>query len=262
MIVASGPDEEYPFKVLARTKYGEKAYYVDHRFTSMTGGDSVPVASFSHSEWLPDMLGNGRVSVFIAGNPGAGKSYLAKDIIRTLPKNFDIILFTALEEEDGNFEEFKGRLFKVRMTPEVLSRITLSEIRKRGKYPLLLFDDVDKIRDKKVEALTYKIMEDALANGRGHRRHDGQGDIHVIITSHSMNDYRKTKYAIENTDYIAVFPQSSTFTQLTRLFEKVGLDKEWVRKVMDLGKRGDVRRVIIKKFTPMYIITSDTIELI
>lgn len=266
MIVPARPEQEYPFPVLARTRYGEKAYYLDHRFAENFSmplmSEPLPVSSFSGSEWLPDMLSNGRVSIFIAGNPGAGKSYLAKDIIRTLPKDYDVILFTALEENDGNFEEFKDRLYKVKMTPENLKRITLSAIRKRGKHPVLLFDDIDKIRDKTVEKLTYAILEDALANGRGHTKHDGEGDIHVITTSHCMNDYKKTKYAIENSDYVAVFPQSSTQTQLERLFLKLGLDKEWVKKVMYLGRRSDVRRVIIKKFTPMYIITSHTIELI
>ena len=265
MIVAARPDEDFPFRVLARTKYGEKAYFMDHRFVkSMTGGYGYEsgATSESGSEWLPAMLENGRVSIFIAGNPGAGKSFLAKDIIRMLPKDFDILLFTALEEEDGNFSEFKDRLHKIRMEPDVLSHITLSEIRKRGKHPLLLFDDIDKIRNKTVEKLTYAILEDALANGRGHKKHDGEGDVHVIVTSHSLNDYKKTKYAIENTDYIAVFPQSTTFSQMKMLFEKIGLDKEWVRKVMLLGKREDVRRVIIRKIAPMYIITSHTIELI
>ena len=242
MIVPAEKGVEYPFKVLATTEYGEKAYYMDHNFTrGFMGyggtGEPVPVTTLSGAEWMPNMLGNGRVSIFIAGNPGAGKSFLAKDIIRSLPPSFDILLFTALEEEDGN-------------------------IRKRGKFPLLLFDDIDKIRDKRVEKLTYAILEDALANGRGHLKHNGEGDVHVIVTSHCLNDYKKTKYAIENTDYIAVFPQSTTFSQMKLLFEKVGLDKEWVKKVLTLGKRGDVRRVIIRKVAPMYIITSHTIELI
>lgn len=261
MIVSTGPEEDFPFRVLARTKYGEKAYYVDHRFVP-PHAESVPAESASGAEWLPDFLSNGRVSLFIAGNPGAGKSYLAKDVIRTLPSTFQILLFTALEEDDGNFDEFKDRIHKIRMDPENLSRITLSEIRKRGKYPLLLFDDIDKIRDKKVEKMTYAILEDALANGRGHKKHNGEGDIHVIVTSHCLNDYKKTKYAIENSDYIAVFPQSSTHSQMKLLFEKVGLDKMWVDRVFRLGRRGDVRRVIIRKFTPMYIITSHCIELI
>ena len=266
MIVPAVQEEEYPFRVLATTRYGEKAYFVEHKFMrgmlGATQGVEESVPSFSGAEWFPDMLGNGRVSIFIAGNPGAGKSYLAKEIIRSLPPCFDILLFTALEEDDGNFSEFKERLHKVKMDPEVLSRITLSEIRRRGKYPLLLFDDIDKIRDKRVEKLTYAILEDALANGRGHEKHNGEGDVHVIVTSHCLNDYKKTKYAIENTDYIAVFPQSSTFSQMKLLFEKVGLDKEWVRRVLQKGKRGEVRRVIIRKVTPMYIIMSHTIELI
>lgn len=148
------------------------------------------------------------------------------------------------------------------MTPENLQRLTLTEIRKHCKNPILLFDDVDKIRDKQVEKLTFAILEDALANGRGHKNHDGEGDVHVIVTSHSLNDYRKTKYTLENSDYVAVFPQSTTYAQLKRLFEKIGLDKDMCDTVYQVGKHNGVRRVIIRKVAPMYLIAGSHITLI
>lgn len=261
MIVIAPPKRELPFKCLASTEYGEKAYYIDPSLSRTIQGEDGGV-SMSESEWYPNIGEWGRLTAFIPGNPGAGKSYLANELINLLPKNSEVILFTALEEEDGNFQDLKDRLFKIRMEPENLQRITLSEIRKRCKNPILLFDDIDKIRDKQVEKLTFAILEDALANGRGHKKHDGEGDVHVIVTSHSLNDYRKTKYTLENSDYVAVFPQSTTYAQLKRLFEKVGLDKDICDEVYRMGKREGVRRVIIRKVAPMYIITGSRITLI
>ena len=186
-------------------------------------------------------------------------------MINLLPSDLDILLFTALEEKDGNFDDLgKSRLFKIRMTPDVLSKIKLSEIRQRAKssQTILLFDDVDKIRDPKVQQLTFTIMNDALANGRGHEKHDGKGDIHVLCTSHSLNDYNKTKYTFENSNYVALFPGSTPALQMYRMFDKLGLDKELCKKMLELGRRQQVRAIIIHKVVPMYMIFGNRIMLI
>lgn len=224
---------------------------------------SKPQASLTGSDWRP--VFNDRMTMFIAGAPGAGKSYLAKQMINLLPPTYDILLFTALEEKDGNFEDLgKERLYKIKMTPETLSKITLAEIRSRAKSPqtILLFDDVDKIRDPKIQNLTFAIMNDALANGRGHEKHDGNGDIHVICTSHSANDYQKTKYTFENSNYVALFPGVTPALQLYRMFDKLGLEKELCMKMMKLGRAQKIRSIIVHKVVPMYMIFGDKIMLL
>ena len=222
-----------------------------------------PVSSLTGANWQPYF--NDRVTMFIAGAPGAGKSYLAKQIIKLLPVSYDILLFTALEENDGNFDELgKSRLYKIKMQPDVLSKISLKEIRGRTKEKqvILLFDDVDKIRDSKVQTHVFNIMNDALANGRGHEKHDGGGDIHVICTSHSANDYQKTKYTFENSNYVALFPGATPSLQMHRMFEKLGLDKELCVKMMRLGRMQKIRSIIIHKVVPMYMIFGDKIMLL
>lgn len=222
-----------------------------------------PKSSLTGADWKPNFTD--RMTMFIAGTPGAGKSYLAKQMINLLPSDLDILLFTALEEKDGNFDDLgKSRLFKIKMEPEVLSKITLAEIRKRAKssQTILLFDDVDKIRDPKVQQLTFTIMNDALANGRGHEKHDGKGDIHVLCTSHSLNDYQKTKYTFENSNYAALFPGTTPALQMYRMFDKLGLDKELCKKMMELGRRQKIRSIIIHKVVPMYMIFGDKIMLL
>lgn len=263
MIVLSDGAKRPRLDCLAYTDEMEFAYYVPGEEVDHPIDESERFAfSPSGEEWLPKILENGRLTAFIPGNPGAGKSYLAADLIETLPSNYDILLFTALEEEDGNFSRFKNRLYKIKMTPENLKKLTLSNIRKVSRHPILLFDDIDKIRDKTVEKLTFSILEDALANGRGHKAHDGEGDIHVIVTSHALNDYRKTKYTLENSDYVALFPGSTTYAQMKRLFEKMGLDKDLCDYVIKKGKEAAVRRIIIHKVSPMYIIIGSLISLI
>ena len=278
-------------QAIANTDAGDVAYYTTASTASklkgkgalglLMGGDSDEemddddemedeedfghqvVQSFTGAPWQP--IFNDRMTMFIAGTPGAGKSYLAKQMINILPKDFDILLFTALDEKDGNFDELgKDRLFKIKMTPEVLKTITLAEIRKRSRsrQTILLFDDVDKIRDPKVQAATFAIMNDALANGRGHEKHNGDADLHILCTSHSLNDYQKTKYTFENSNYVALFPGTTPPLKMYRMFDKLGLDKKLCMKMMRLGRKQEIRSVIIHKVVPMYMIYGDKIMLL
>lgn len=260
MIVYSDSAKTYPCKVIGLTDAGEKAYYVEPEPGNYSDG-KTECFSRSGRPWLPNVFDD-RLTCFIAGAPGAGKSYLATQLIKMFPEKYKILLFTALEENDGNFDCFKDRLYKIKMTPENLARITLSSIRERCEYPILLFDDIDKIRDKRVEKQIFALLEDALANGRGHKKHDGAGDIHTIVTSHALNDYKKTKYTLENSNYIALFPGATTFRQLETMFNKLGLSPDLCRDVFELGKNGFVRSIIIHKNVPMYLIGNQLIKLI
>ena len=227
------------------------------------GGYDQPVETLSGADWRPKF--NDRLTMFIAGAPGAGKSYLAKEMIKLLPPNIPILLFTALTEKDGNFSELgTDRLYQIKMKEDVLKKIDLKQIREKSgsKQMLLLFDDVDKIRDPKIQNLTFAIMNDALANGRGHEKHDGDGDIHVICTSHSANDYQKTKYTFENSNYVALFPGASPALQMYRMFEKLGLEKELCQEMMRLGRKQEIRSIIVHKVVPMYLIYGDKMLLI
>ena len=261
-------------QLIAETEEGDQAYYKTYHVGDDSGEeeeddlalddlDIHPIASISGAPWHP--VFNDRLTMFIAGAPGAGKSYLAKSMINLLPKTLPILLFTALDERDGNFEELgKERLHKIKMTPENLSSINLKEIRERMGAPqcILLFDDVDKIRDPKVQNACFAVMNDALANGRGHEKHDGSGDVHVICTSHSANDYQKTKYSFENSNYVALFPGSTPTLQMYRMFDKLGLPKELCIQMIKLGKRQRIRSIIIHKTVPMYIIFGNRIALL
>lgn len=222
--------------------------------------------SISHEPWLP--IFNDRLTMFIGGIPGAGKSYLVKQMIGLLPDNIDILLFTALEEKDGNFDDLdkSKRLFKIKMTPEVLSQINLRALRERtrseGRQTILVFDDVDQMRDSRLSKMTLQIMNDVLANGRGHEKHDGDGDVHVLCTTHTLNNFVKTKYMFENSNYIALFPLSTPVLQMEMMFNKIGLDRKLCRYIIKYCNRHNIRSIIIHKTVPMYMIYGDKIRLL
>ena len=263
IVVRDKRQRPLPFDPIAISGAGEVAYYIqpDEIEEFPIASPTKSVISRDGAPWLPN-IDMGRLTVLLAGNPGAGKSYLATQLIKLFPDDAEVLLFTALDESDGNFARLGKKMWKIKMDPEILSKINLTTIRQRCPNPILLFDDIDKIRDKKVEKLTFAILEDALANGRGHRKHNGEGDVHTIVTSHALNDYRKTKYTLENSDFVVLFPGSTTYRQLETMFKKLGLDDALCKEMYDRGKRGDFRGLIIHKVAPMYILAGREILLI
>lgn len=249
---------------IACSDSGEVVSFTTSKRPFLDGGESLATSDCLfpielYSDYVPNV---DRLTIFLPGNPGAGKSYYASQLIQRLPLNTQILLFTSLDEFDSNFEPFRSRINKVRMHPDVLKKINVRSIRERiprDSDVVAVFDDIDKISDKKQSKLVFSILEDLLANGRIHDKRKGvRGNIHVIATTHSLNDWLKTKYLTENCNYVGLFPQSTTHIQLERLLSKLGLGKDMCKIIKDTGERV----VVIHKTAPMFIMAGSSICLI
>lgn len=186
-----------------------------------------------------------RLSFFIAGPPGCGKSTTAGDLLDLRPLK-NRYLFSDVSQ-DRAFEGIDLR--RVIMKKEILESLTLDVLTEEGDC-WCVFDDVDKIRDPTVSRLTLSLLDNIVANGRSH----GGKQINVIVTSHALNDYRKTKYSLENCDYWIIFPTKTIRLQVTTLLKKIGLEKD-----ESLYK---VSRLIIHHSVPLFCITDSFIKLI
>lgn len=186
-----------------------------------------------------------RLSYFIAGPPGCGKSTTIAEILYQFPSQIKY-LFTDLEEADKAFRGIDFR--KVKMETDILETITLEKLTKDGDC-WCVFDDVDKIRDPKKQKVLLSLMDNILANGRSH----GGYNINCIITSHSLSDYKRTKYAIENCNYWVIFPSKTMRTQTLSLLKKNGFESLPIEKQ---------DRVFIHRSSPHFIVTPFLISLI
>jgi len=185
-----------------------------------------------------------RLSFFIAGPPGCGKSTTAGDLLELKPLHNNFLFSDVSQDRAFDGVEMK----RVIMSKDILSKLTLEDLTADGDC-WCIFDDIDKIRDPAVSKLTIALLDNIVANGRSH----GGKQINVIVTSHALNDYRKTKYSLENCDYWIIFPAKTIKMQVTTLLKKIGLEKS------ELYKED---RVIIHHSVPLFVITSHKIELL
>lgn len=213
--------------------------------------DEARMKDYRGAHITPFFTPGKRVSMFLAGPPGAGKSYFIAHTLPLLPDiNIPIYLFTSVESADDQFASIPPEhLRRVRMNPEIVSKITLEKIRSvnnPSRSAVVVFDDVDKIRDRALHKEIFKLMEEILANGRSHTR--GDGNIHIFITSHALNDYRMTKYSFENSEYAVIFPSSTPYAQIDRFLTKLGVGKDMIRMISSSGER----TCLIHKTAPLH----------
>lgn len=185
-----------------------------------------------------------RLSYFIAGPPGCGKSTTAAQILSFFP-HMPIYLFSDLDS-DRAFDGIPHR--KMKMDATLLTELKPEMLCAKSSC-WVVFDDVDKIRDPKTSKALVSLMDNIIANGRSHGSHT----INVIATSHSLSDYRKTKYMIENCEYWVIFPSKTISSQLKRLLSKMDLDSSEIKKY---------DRCFIHQSVPSFLVTDDFITLL
>ena len=205
-----------------------------------------------------------RITMFIAGAQNCGKSYFVAEFLKTYrlmhPKR-PIYLLTGLTEKDKHFEKFNIR--QVIMDSTNVGDLDLEKLRTddatgQRKGCLLIFDDTDRIRDKALMEKTYKLLDDALANGRDHETQAGKADIDIVVTNHEINDRNRTRGILTNCNYVVLFPFYSLATQMNLVMDKIGISKETQKKILKYKGRA----VIIRKVAPMYCIMKKKVLLL
>lgn len=187
-----------------------------------------------------------RLSFFIAGPPGCGKSTTAAQILSLFPET-PIYLFSEVKEDQA----FEGlEITRMKMETELIKELNVDILAEKSDC-WVVFDDVDQITDSALSTAVCKLMDNLIANGRSHGKHN----INIIATSHSLTDYRKTKYSIENCAYWVIFPKDTITAQLERLLTKMGLQKI-------LKKIENADRVFIHKKSPLFILSDSFISLL
>jgi hypothetical protein len=186
-----------------------------------------------HQTFEPAINPNARLAAYIFGAPGSGKSFLsaliAEDYHRHHPRA-PVWLF-SLGAKDKAFDRFDWvkRVAVLEHAEElVMDPIQISEL----SNCLVIFDDVDQIRDKQLAQTLYQLRDDALELGR-------KMNISVIVTSHYPNKGKATSSVPKHASTMtAFFPKGGERGAITKYLQTaLNMTKPQVEHVLSLPSR-------------------------
>lgn len=190
---------------------------------------------------IPETTQGKRSCIYVSGPAGSGKSTFVSNFAEQYKKLFpgnDIIVFSRLESDPV--------IDKLHPKRVVISEKLIEKKMKSEDIPasLVIFDDCDTIRDKKVKNEVMNIKDDLLEVGR----HD---NVNVCICSHVLNNYKETKLTFVECDSIILFPKMSSFHDINYCLKNyLGFGKEDIKKIMKIPSRW----VMIKKRAPQCVL--------
>lgn len=186
--------------------------------------------------------------LYITGPSGSGKSWYANTYIKnykkTYPKN-NIYMFSPVVEDESISSDIKRVKLDDRMVTDPLKIGELAE-------SLVIFDDIDVIKDKKLREAIYGLLNEVLEVGRHIK-------VSCIITNHLPTNGKETRRMLNEAHAITYFPAAGSKVQLNRLLEQyIGMDKKDIKKAKQSGSRW----VTVFKNYPQFVMTEHEMYLL
>ena len=186
--------------------------------------------------------------LYITGPSGSGKSWYANTYIKnykkTYPKN-NIYMFSPVVEDESISSDIKRVKLDDRMVTDPLKIGELAE-------SLVIFDDIDVIKDKKLREAIYGLLNEVLEVGRHIK-------VSCIITNHLPTNGKETRRMLNEAHAITYFPAAGSKVQLNRLLEQyIGMDKKDIKKAKQSGSRW----VTVFKNYPQFVMTENEMYLL
>jgi hypothetical protein len=98
------------------------------------------------------------------------------------------------------------------------------------KHSIVIFDDVTAIEDDNIQKHILKIQKSILQNAR-------KSEIISVSIGHTLQDYIRTKYILDESVYVTVFPQSDYDAVRNLFLNKFGFTREKTEMLLDLDTR-------------------------
>src|SRR6185437_10333171 len=179
------------------------------------------------------------------------------DLLNYKKSVFEIL--ENLSKEELNSENLKGILkkkYKIKDEDYYTTRIQFEDA--IGLEPeniensLIVFDDIDAIKDEKLQKQIYKLNDNFFSKAR-------HQNISVIRTNHACVDGNNTKKSIQNSSIIYIFPQAGNKGNIEDLLRiHAGLNYDQRKELLKI----DTRSIAIRKTSPLSIITDDIIKIL
>jgi hypothetical protein len=176
---------------------------------------------------LPIIRPGFREVFFVVGPSGAGKSsWAVRYIILWLKANpgRNVYRFSRVEN-DKTFDRIKGMYKNVILDERMITEPITPEMLANS---LVVFDDIDTIRDEAIKEAVHKLRDDLMETGR----HE---NVYIINTSHKARDWNATKTSSNEATAVTIFPKSGTGGAIRDFLRiKCGYDAAKIKKLMDV----------------------------
>ncbi len=184
---------------------------------------------------------------YVCGASGSGKSYFTRMFVQEFQKFFPkrpIILFSSITD-DSSVDEIKG-LKRIRLDEDFLTEdFTIEDFRDT----LVIFDDCDCLRDKKMKAKVMGIFNIIGDTGR-------HTNTYCVYTNHLATNGNETKQILNEAHTITFFPATLGGRSLKYLLEGyLGLDGTQIKRIKKLKSRW----VTVTKSYPKVIVSEKEI---
>lgn len=195
---------------------------------------------------LPQKITNQVNYIYIAGPSGSGKSSFVSNyakLYKKLNKNNPVWLFSSVND-DKSLENLDINVIALDDGLLKNGGMESSEFLQKGDGAMVIFDDIDTIKDKDINVEVHRIRDNLLETGR-HK------NISVVSTGHQLMDYKKTRTILNEATGVVFFPKSGSQYHITR-FLKVycGFSPPQIKKILSLNSRW----IFVNKSYPNYVL--------
>lgn len=173
-----------------------------------------------------------RMTFFVAGESGAGKSYFIREMAKrykVMFPNNNIYLISYLDR-DETLDAYKDIIRLNCFNDEFLNECLSYDLEQEFKHSFVIFDDIDSITEKKVKQVIYNLLNKMLRIGR-------HFNISVAYLGHELYSSHELKNILNESMTITFFPRFLNYKKLRYLLEVYfGLSKaqiERIRKIKD-----------------------------
>lgn len=209
-----------------------KAELREHEFTEHEKEKFRRKSFFDKQNLLPYMATPWAGHMLISGATGAGKTWLAKDILKDDKR--PVYFVSDIEGRDPSLKkiERQGRLLRLKEPVEGLRNC------------FVLFDDV-----RKPHLMDWR---DSLYEQGRHN------NISVITINHNLRDGQKMKQILSDSKWIALFPQANKTIIKNYLSDRLRL-KSRFRNALVNQAEDDGRYLFIHNHGPTFFMTSKSV---
>ena len=222
--------EENKFAII-KNKGGKQVGGIS--FDESDNGDTDVELSEGYKFQLAPIKEKERMTLFVAGESGAGKSFFVREYAKLyhsmFPKN-PIYLISYLES-DETLDAYK-KIVRINVFQEEFLEDCLDlDLESEFSNSFVIFDDIDSIVNKKTKEKIYGLLNKMLRIGRHFQ-------ISVAYSGHELYSSHELKSILNESMSITFFPKFLNFKKMRYLLENYfGLNKQQIERIRSIKSR-------------------------